>query len=627
MKGYVVMKIFTPEKSAALCIEFRDFVPYRDTKIKFPEPDSELGKARLARGEHYLGYTPGILPLSDYRRFLEEGNRVDFETPYFMRREALCNLVLAELVENKGRFMRKIVDILWCILEETTWVLPAHYRETSGKSSFTGIPFDHEGVCNLDLFSAGTGGLIAIIYYFLKDKPEEQLPYVVKKRILFELRKHIITPYKQHTDYWWRGYNGLPLNNWCPWITSNVLTTAAIVCEDIEERRYFVKEALYSLNCFVDSYGEDGGCDEGPGYWEAAGACMFDALEVIYDMTGGKTADLFTIPLVKNICDYYRRAHIGGDYRFNCADCHPKSHISMLYARFLERVGRKTENELLVAFANTRPIDYEKEDIAKCGESSASAVGYRIFRNNILEEREPLEYKPALFEYLQNLQFLGMRSERSEKHGLYLGIKGGHNAESHNHNDVGNYVLYSDGKPVIIDIGVGTYTRFTFNEMRYKMYFNFRSEGHNLPVICGLTQGVGRDFEASSCDFDEGTGTIRISLKKAYEDTEGVIESYVRSAKMSDDYAEITDEISLTRDGEVQFIYYTPEKPENVDGTVRLCENTVLTLSENDGIEIEEIKFDDERLIKDWGESIYKITVKARSDAGKITMRSKFTKK
>ena len=353
------MKItFDAEKISSLCGEFKDFVPYLDTEIKFPSADSPFGKARIEMGEKYLDYVTPALPLSAFRRFVADGNRVEYEAVYFNIHKALMNLVLAELSEGNGRFMSKICDILWAITEQTTWVLPAHYRENSGKASVTlPIPIDHEGVCNIDLFSAGTAGLVSMVYYLLKDRPEEQFPYAVKQRIIYELKKRIITPYKQHTDYWWRGYNGLPVNNWCAWITSNVLTTAAIVCEDIRDRRYFLREALYSLNCFLDAYGEDGGCDEGPGYWDAAGACLYDALELVYDMTGGKTAELLEYPLVKNVCDYTRRSHIGGDYRFNCADCHPKEKVGYVYAKYLERMGKRTNNELLRAYGASRNVE------------------------------------------------------------------------------------------------------------------------------------------------------------------------------------------------------------------------------------------------------------------------------
>ncbi len=624
MKGIIAMKIFAPEKLSALCIDYSDFILFKGTSVSFPDKDSEIGRSAIAQGEKYLDYLPTVLPLSDFRRFVEDGDRVSYETPYFVRRDALLYMTIAEMVENEGRFMRKICDILWCILEESTWVIPAHYySEKRGYGKTAPVPYDYDEACNIDLFSSATGALIAMVYYLLGEKLSAEADGLVTERLLYELDKKIVKPYKSYTNQWWRRGT----NNWNPWIASSLLTVAAIVCKDIEDRRYFIEETFKSLNFWIDGYGADGGCDEGPGYWFCAGGCLFDCLELLYDMTGGQTEEWFTHPLVVKICDFVRSAHICDGYKFNCSDAHPFSKTIYFSARFYERLGKRTGNELLRAYGNSCYYGKKLDNPMYFGTSSSFAVPYRHFANIIFSDNCAVPYKPLKCDVLPDMQFVAMRSEREEASKLYLGIKGGHNDVPHNHNDVGNYVLYSDGKPVIIDIGVGTYTKFTFNEMRYKMHFNFRSDGHNLPIICGLTQGVGRDFEASSFDFDEGTSTIRIGLEKAYEDKEGVIESYVRSAKMSGDYAEITDEISLTVDGDVQFLYYTPSKPKAVDGAVELCENTVLTLSENDGVEIEEIEFDDAALIKDWGESIFKITVKSRSNAGKITMRSKFTKK
>ena len=158
------------------------------------------------------------------------------------------------------------------------------------------------------------------------------------------------------------------------------------------------------------------------------------------------------------------------------------------------------------------------------------------------------------------------------------------------------------------------------------MHFNYRSEGHNLPIICGLTQSVGKQFTTSFFDFDENNSSIKMGLEKAYGGSEGVIESYTRSAKMTDNGVDIIDDISLVKDGDAQFIYYTVEKPEVCGNTVKLCEGIKLDLSENNGVSIEEIVFDDKKLVNDWGKSIYRITVNAHSIDGKITIRSKFYK-
>ena len=91
------MFIFDPQYHASLCVDYGDFYFFKDHKGAFPGKDTELGKARIADAESYLDYLPTVLPLSDFRRFNEDGNRVDYENPYFYRRRALTSLVLGEL--------------------------------------------------------------------------------------------------------------------------------------------------------------------------------------------------------------------------------------------------------------------------------------------------------------------------------------------------------------------------------------------------------------------------------------------------------------------------------------------------------------------------------------------------
>ena len=59
------------------------------------------------------------------------------------------------------------------------------------------------------------------------------------------------------------------------------------------------------------------------------------------------------------------------------------------------------------------------------------------------------------------------RSRAASSEGLYVAAWGGHNAQSHNHNDVGNVLVFSDGQPVFVDAGAPTYTAETFSSKRY----------------------------------------------------------------------------------------------------------------------------------------------------------------
>jgi hypothetical protein len=86
------------------------------------------------------------------------------------------------------------------------------------------------------------------------------------------------------------------------------------------------------------------------------------------------------------------------------------------------------------------------------------------------------------------------RDKEGSTDGLFVAAKGGHNDESHNHNDIGNYVIYYNGQPVLIDVGRGTYTRKTFSSRRYDIWYNC-SDYHNVPTINGVTQPAGANLK------------------------------------------------------------------------------------------------------------------------------------
>ena len=96
--------------------------------------------------------------------------------------------------------------------------------------------------------------------------------------------------------------------------------------------------------------------------------------------------------------------------------------------------------------------------------------------------------------WFAGIQVMAARMQAGSSKGLYLSAKGGHNGESHNHNDVGSFLVYCDGKPVVVDIGLGVYEKNTFNERRYEI-LQMQSLYHNLPAIwtedgpCGSVRG------------------------------------------------------------------------------------------------------------------------------------------
>ncbi|NEB75546.1 heparinase, partial [Streptomyces sp. SID14478] len=98
--------------------------------------------------------------------------------------------------------------------------------------------------------------------------------------------------------------------------------------------------------------------------------------------------------------------------------------------------------------------------------------------------------------WLPDTQVLVTRAAAGSERGLLLAAKGGHNDESHNHNDVGTCIVAVDARPLLIDVGVGTYRKETFGPERYGIW-SMTSAYHNVPVVNGLGQPPGAAFRAT----------------------------------------------------------------------------------------------------------------------------------
>ena len=98
-------------------------------------------------------------------------------------------------------------------------------------------------------------------------------------------------------------------------------------------------------------------------------------------------------------------------------------------------------------------------------------------------------YTGVSYTWYPETEFCYVRNKKA-----FFAAKGGYNDESHNHNDAGSFSLWVNNMPVIIDAGVGTYTRQTFSSERYTIW-TMQSNYHNLPMINGVPQKYGRQYK------------------------------------------------------------------------------------------------------------------------------------
>ena len=125
--------------------------------------------------------------------------------------------------------------------------------------------------------------------------------------------------------------------------------------------------------------------------------------------------------------------------------------------------------------------------------------------------------------WLPDLQLMTARDQAGTTDGLYVTAKGGHNDESHNHNDVGSFIAYLDGSPLIIDVGPEYYTAKTFSAQRYEIW-TMRSAWHNVPLVNGHEQSPGREFAATNVHYQasDESAWLKLNLENTYPDAAGI---------------------------------------------------------------------------------------------------------
>lgn len=454
---------------------------------------------------------------TDFLEFVRNGNRSGYQAHSYGRRRQLATLVLAECIEGKGRFRDDIVNGIWTICEETYWGVPAHL---SLQRRGPGLPDVTEPT--VDLFAAETGSLLAWTYYLLKDSLDVVSP-LVSERIKYEVERRINAVNLARDDFWWMGHTRR-VNNWTPWICSNWLTTVLVFEQDPERRARSVYKILECLDRFLGEYADDGGCDEGPGYWGRAGGSLFDCLELLHSATNGRI-DGFSHSRVKEMGRFITRAHINESWFVNFADAAARLRPD---APTVYRYGKAIGDTAMMAFGAFLARDQHLGESMPSGQFGAMGRELPgIFVLGELLKAAPAE--PCIRDsWFPGIQVMIARSAGGSAKGLYLAAQGGHNAESHNHNDVGNFIVYLNGEPAIIDIGVETYTAKTFSDDRYSIW-TMQSGFHNLPTINGVSQKDGKEFAARDVRYktDDARASLSMDIAGAYP-PEAAVRSWQR---------------------------------------------------------------------------------------------------
>jgi hypothetical protein len=567
----------------------------------------ESRDACIQRGEKYLNYQWKVIKATDYIEYDKSGNRRIMEDPNSQNNSAISSLMMAELAEGKGRFIPQLINGVFQACERTSWALSAHLG--GSQASKRALP-DYDDML-MDLGSGEEGAMLSWIYYFFHQEFDKVTPQI-SKRLKYEIERRQMLPFMNNL-YWWMALDykeGNMVNNWNPWCNFNVLQSYMLIENDKDKLADAVYRTLQSVDKFLNYIHMDGACEEGPAYWGHASGKLFDYLQLLYMGTQHKVS-LFDMPALKSMGEYIVRSYVGNGWMVNFAD----SHSRLDYDPFIiYRFGKYVNSTLMTSFAaylNQRNTKKESDGKFLSTGTDVYQMLQALFYKEELSKTTPSFVQPR-YTWYPETQFCYMTNDS----GLFLAAKGGNNNESHNHNDVGTFSVYSNTIPILIDAGVGTYTRQTFGKDRYKIW-SMQSNYHNLPLINGVPEAFGGNYKAKGTMFDANKMLFSTDIANAYP-ADAQVNSWKRTCMMKKNSIIVVDKYNLKSASKLNEINFMTWGNADISkpGIIRIsAQNEGMILSyEKDKFSprVECIPLTDPSFTKIWGKQIYRVTLTAK---------------
>ncbi|MDR1962793.1 MAG: heparinase II/III-family protein [Planctomycetaceae bacterium] len=497
------------------------------------------------------------LPESLYKEFYQNGNRTNYQNRRGQKYRRISVFVLAECIENKGRFLAPLEETIRSICNDRSWTLPAHDRNAEiydGKTVY------------IDLTSADTSVELALAVSWLG----ENLSPEIRKQILDNIELRTFQPYEHavksgnNGQNWWITGG----NNWNSVCHADVVGAALALIDDPVRRAWYIAAAEKFMEPFFNGFTPDGYCSEGMGYWNYGFGHFVELAEIVHQATGGNV-DFLTMPKVKNCALFGVRMEVTPGLFAAFADCSVTAKPSAPLVKFLSQ-------RLQLGYA-----DYEKYQ-DRLG--NLKSTGVYCFPNSATKTPAAPATSTPLAELRTEFPDAGImifRPKSGETKQIAVVCKGGHNAEQHNHNDVGSFTVMYAGELPILDPGGEVYTRRTFSNKRYESQL-LNSFGHPVPVINGQLQKTGRNAkgkiitktfsdEKDSCTIDYASAYGLKEIKKLERTFE-----LTRTEPGKPNSLLVTDEIELDPAGtfETALVTYAPWTKQESNDKINLIIGT-----------------------------------------------------
>jgi len=422
---------------------------------------TKSGKDYLEKANSYIYKLPEV-PISDsiYRIANRDGNRGIYKPRYYRTMDKLEHFILAECLENKGRFLSQIETFSKAIMSMKSWLHPNH--DDNNNSVLEGKRVA------IDLGARKFGSVLALAESLL----EKKLPKALRKEINIQLKKRITDSYLESTKYNNRSNKWIKsTSNWNSVCTSGTVLTIITNSKDYDERLLAIGSSINSMVYYVSGFGDDGYCSEGLGYWGYGFSHYLYLAQILYDYTEGKI-NLFEFNNPEKLNNV---GNFPNHFEIQNKRCAPFADgVSSILSK-----GSNFANVLSAAYYEAvMPSEIRMEEAA---EQLIAWQNPKMFEPN----KNTQSVKLPNHTHYENFGMVISRGKQDNP--LSVAIKGGHNKENHNHSDVGTYTIVLSNEVMAGDIGAPSYRAGSFSKDNPAR----SSWGHPVPIIDNTLQSNG----------------------------------------------------------------------------------------------------------------------------------------
>ena len=547
------------EAVAARAAELAAVIPAEPVPLIPPITDREkwgtfaslTGTSKIIkRAEKYLAEPIPELPEDLYKEFFVSGNRSNFQNQRKVWISRCMTLAMAELVENKGRFVPALEEIIRRFCDYPSWILPAHDHIASvydGKD---------EGP---ELVATIFGGELGILVRAMEPVLSPEITQMARENI----RRRVLAPVRNKIEK-----SGYPMmdwvvgtTNWNPVCYCGTTAAALSVCPSAEERAWYLAAAEHFVSSrFFLGITDDGYCSEGIGYW-GYGFGRFAMLAELAWRGSDGTVNLYTCPKVRPLTDFALKMEVAPGRYAAFADC------SLTANSDKHPVAASPDKHLLALLSRRLGLGLTEIErnygYPRCKADTplaAAAYFFPAFEAGgelpVLAPRpneKPADYLAEPVSRFPDAGVVICRPPKGDDSQIAAVFKGGNNGEMHNHNDLGTFCVLRGGVWLVIDPGKETYSSRTFSERRYEGEL-LNSFGHSVPRINGRLQIAGSEAAAEPIEFVPTETGVRyaLDLTSAYPDSgaEKVIRryEYTRAGRETPNRLTVTDTVTFAPD-------------------------------------------------------------------------------